>query len=257
MKQLPLFDPNQPSAYELKQAAKKERLRGRAQSAAAKAQAACATAEQIMNAIPMGQPILVGHHSERRHRRDLARLKRASQTAYEQGEKAKALSRRAEQDSDQISSDDPKAIEKITARIGRLEQRRNQYKEDNKRLRKEGKKDRVHPGYTFSNLSAEIRRLKKRIEQLKKAQLRPEAAPEVHEDFSIEECKADNRLRIIFKDRPAKEICKQLRSLGFVFARSAGAWQRRLDNMSLHRAEQFKARYLEHKASLKLEQEDT
>lgn len=44
-----------------------------AERARADAAAADATFRQISDAIPLGQPILVGHHSERRHRRDLER----------------------------------------------------------------------------------------------------------------------------------------------------------------------------------------
>ena len=38
-----------------------------------KANAAFDAAHRAVAGIPFGQPILVGHHSERRHRRDLAR----------------------------------------------------------------------------------------------------------------------------------------------------------------------------------------
>ena len=41
-----------------------------------------ARASAIASHIPMGQPILVGHHSEKRHRRDLARIDRAERAAF-------------------------------------------------------------------------------------------------------------------------------------------------------------------------------
>ena len=41
-----------------------------------------ARANAIASMIPMGQPIMIGHHSERRHRRDLARIDRAERTAF-------------------------------------------------------------------------------------------------------------------------------------------------------------------------------
>lgn len=40
-----------------------------------------ATVSRIMGNIPMGQPVLVGHHSERHHRRDLARVDAAMSRA--------------------------------------------------------------------------------------------------------------------------------------------------------------------------------
>jgi hypothetical protein len=50
-----------------------ERLTERAQKHAAAADARDAAEHAILDGIPFGQPILVGHHSEGRHRRDLAR----------------------------------------------------------------------------------------------------------------------------------------------------------------------------------------
>jgi hypothetical protein len=46
------------------------------------------SAHQILDIIPPGQPILVGHHSEGRHRRDLARVDRYFQKAGEEDEAA-------------------------------------------------------------------------------------------------------------------------------------------------------------------------
>ena len=40
-------------------------------------------ADQISSGIPLGQPILVGHHSERRHRRDLERLRSYTEKSWE------------------------------------------------------------------------------------------------------------------------------------------------------------------------------
>jgi hypothetical protein len=46
------------------------------------------SAHQILDIIPPGQPILVGHHSEGRHRRDLARVDRYFEKAREEDEAA-------------------------------------------------------------------------------------------------------------------------------------------------------------------------
>ncbi len=66
--------------------AKAERLTGAAESAHGKAR-------EMSNRYPLGQPILVGHHSERRHRRDIERAHDAADAAREAdraAEKAKA-----------------------------------------------------------------------------------------------------------------------------------------------------------------------
>lgn len=68
-----------------------ERRDAQAERAQARADAGGAAADQILSNIPMGQPILVGHHSERRHRRDLARAEQGIRTAVEEGQRAESL----------------------------------------------------------------------------------------------------------------------------------------------------------------------
>ena len=51
-----------------------ERFENYSENRGREANAAHATVDQIMSGIPLGQPILVGHHSERRHRRDIERI---------------------------------------------------------------------------------------------------------------------------------------------------------------------------------------
>lgn len=68
-----------------------ERLEGRADRAQVEGEAQYRRAKQIADAIPLGQPILVGHHSERRHRRDIARIQGGFGRAMESFGEAKAL----------------------------------------------------------------------------------------------------------------------------------------------------------------------
>lgn len=70
-----------PRPMEESEADRAERMDDRADALAAKAarkgseaDARQRSAQDIADGIPMGQPILVGHHSERRHRRDMARI---------------------------------------------------------------------------------------------------------------------------------------------------------------------------------------
>jgi hypothetical protein len=53
-------------------------------------------AHKLLGAIPFGQPILVGHHSERRHRSDLRKIQRNEEKAREHGEIAEKYEKRAE-----------------------------------------------------------------------------------------------------------------------------------------------------------------
>jgi hypothetical protein len=73
-----------------------ERLEARATRAAQVAEHHRAAAGTIADAIPLGQPILVGHHSERRHRRDLDRLHRHFDAAREQTQAANDLRQAAQ-----------------------------------------------------------------------------------------------------------------------------------------------------------------
>jgi hypothetical protein len=72
-----------------------ERLAERAERVAGQAEAVRARVDRITACIPLGQPILVGHHSEARSRRDAARIHDGSRQAYELGQAARDLAARA------------------------------------------------------------------------------------------------------------------------------------------------------------------
>ncbi len=61
--------------YEERRESRIERLENRVAAAQTESNAAYEAAHSIMKHIPPGQPILVGHHSERHHRRDLDRYR--------------------------------------------------------------------------------------------------------------------------------------------------------------------------------------
>lgn len=66
-----------------------ERLEDRADRLGDESAARYAAGKRIADGIPMGQPILVGHHSEKRHRRDLARINSNFDKAHELAEERK------------------------------------------------------------------------------------------------------------------------------------------------------------------------
>jgi hypothetical protein len=72
-----------------------ERYDGYADNAADRSDAAWRRGRQIADGIPPGQPILVGHHSEGRARRDLRRMDDAMRTSVREGERAAHWSGRA------------------------------------------------------------------------------------------------------------------------------------------------------------------
>jgi hypothetical protein len=184
------------TTYRERRQAKAERLRGWADKREAKAESAQRGADQISDMIPPGQPILVGHHSEGRHRRDLERMHSRQQAAWDNSSKASEFRNRADNieaaaDS-AIYSDDHDAIPQLEQRIADLEAQRDRIKAYNKTV-KAGKRDvslldekqradllsgirhmphatpgGKFPSYGLTNLSGNIARNRKRLEELKK-----------------------------------------------------------------------------------------
>jgi DNA-binding transcriptional regulator YiaG len=83
--------------------------------------------------IPLGQPILVSHHSEKRHRKDLTRIGEHFAKAKEHHDKAEYFRRRAAaaESNVVIFSDDPDATEKLVDKIERLKKRQGVMKRAN------------------------------------------------------------------------------------------------------------------------------
>jgi len=75
---------------------KATQLLERALKKAGRGKALLAEAERISDMIPPGQPILVGHHSERRHRRDLERIRTKTYKGFELINEGLKLQKRAE-----------------------------------------------------------------------------------------------------------------------------------------------------------------
>ncbi|WP_017972421.1 DUF3560 domain-containing protein [Actinopolyspora halophila] len=76
--------------------ARADRLDERAQAQAERAAGTREKAEQVFRTIPAGQPILIGHHSEKTDRNRRARAEKQLGRSIKQREKAEELSRRAE-----------------------------------------------------------------------------------------------------------------------------------------------------------------
>lgn len=174
-----------------------ERLQQWAAGRREKSSAAFTSAKTIANGIPFGQPILVGHHSEARHRRAVERIDNGMRRGVEHERKADSMESRAANilsAADRaIYSDDQDAIEQLRARIDTLEAERARVKVVNTLIRRKGlraalpeltegeKKElldimrvcpwhgvekRGFPSYHLQNLGGNINRQKKRLEQL-------------------------------------------------------------------------------------------
>lgn len=240
-------------AYETeKQRERKERAESRAAKLHAKASHQLAHADDGIRGIPLGQPILVGHHSERRHRKAIETAQRKTRQAVETHDAAKSAEWSARNSGHAITSDDPEALVALRAKLADLEAGRERSKQINKAWRKGGEEalraldlpESVVKGVLRTmelcpwmknpcdtkNTSANIRRVKQRIEELEAAAARPEAEDIEGDGFTIEEDKDDCRIRFYFDERPDRETCRLMRHNGFKFSRANMAWQRLLND---------------------------
>jgi hypothetical protein len=150
-----------------------------------------------------------------------------------------------------ITSDDPEALVALRSKLTDLEAKRDRYKAINKAYRKGGwsavaeivgehaaarmeellpsYEKKPVPSYTLTNLGANIRRVKGRIEELEAASAEPEHEDIEGDGFRIEEDKDDCRIRFYFNERPDRETCRVMRRNGFKFSRANMAWQRLLN----------------------------
>lgn len=220
-----------------------------ADKAKAKAESHFNAAHRIGDAIPFGQPILVGHHSEKHHRRDLERIDSNMRNGIERSDMAKhhvsAASGIANALDRSIFSDDQNAIEALQQRIAEHETEREKMKTVNKLYRKgdaqglaaiginfETLKDKLektggwwgsapHLPYEMSNLGGRISADRKRLEVIKQRQERTAKAEESPAGVTIEQCQG-GYVRVTFAEKPARVILDALRGAGFWWGN--GSW---------------------------------
>lgn len=174
-------------------ATRRERLEARAarrrawgESAERKADAAYDGVRAIADGIPMGQPILVGHHSEGRARRDQARMHSGMDKSVEESKKAVRHGEAAESIDRQLATsifdDDENAVEALRAKAARLEAERDEMKAANATYRAAHRAELAaktpyerseaipFPSYSISNIGARIRDARKRADALEREQ---------------------------------------------------------------------------------------
>lgn len=172
------------TTYRERRLARAEKLRGWSETNATQSDARYAGAKQISDGIPFGQPILVGHHSERRHRRDAARIHDGMRAAIDLDDKARRQASSADEIEAQaagaIYDDDPDAIEALTAKLAKLEARREAMKAANTEYRKAHKAELAgmgayeksqtipFPSYSLQNLGGNIKRTRDRLARLQR-----------------------------------------------------------------------------------------
>lgn len=119
-----------------------ERLREWAGKREAQSDALAASSHALLDVIPFGQPILVGHHSERADRSRRDRAWNQMGAAVENGRKAERMASSADEIERQadraIYDDDHDAIERLTAKLAGLEAERDAVKAKRAEIRKAG-----------------------------------------------------------------------------------------------------------------------
>ena len=145
-----------------------------------------------------------------------------------------------------IFSDDPAAGEKLAGKIDRLQMRQDLIKSANQLVRKGNREGLADLGfsetqieklftpdvfgsigfadYAIRNNGAEIRRLKKRLETLE-AHANDETQEYQICGIKVVDSVEDNRLQIFFGERVSNEVYKELKSHGFRWTPSVGAFQ--------------------------------
>lgn len=78
--------------------------------------------------------------------------------------------------------------------------------------------------YELKNNNANIRRMKQRLAAIQVAKSKPDTEIE-GENARIEDCPAENRVRLYFPGKPAADIRNKLKSSGFRWAPSLECWQ--------------------------------
>lgn len=141
-----------------------------------------------------------------------------------------------------ISGADPDAIEKLTKKLERLQEEHKEHLKANKKAREEVKAGRASYAYgTFGavttnegkelptfftdNESAEIRRIKDRIESLKKHQEQPNKEA-TGDGWKMYEDNDAGRICFEFDGKPERETIDLLKHNGFKWAPSMKRWQR-------------------------------
>lgn len=243
--------------------ARVERLEHASEKAAAEARTREAAAMRIAN-VMQDQPILVGHHSEKRHRRDIARRDRDFRKAHEQRKLAAELERAADvaARNDAISADDPEALVKLHRKLEALERERERIKALNARCRKgdveaqaivradvpvfyQHQVAKGYPSYHLTNLGATIRTVAARIAQLRREAARPERAPIERGGWEVTENRETNRVEI---RTPGRRRCshadyRELKSRGFKYSKTADAFVRLLNDSAWNTAEALVERF--------------
>lgn len=174
-----------------------------------------------------------------------------------------------------ISSDDPEAISKLEAKLAECQADQEKMKAANAHYRKHGTMkgypgmddydarafdekirnrpsyaQQPYPSFTLTNNNANIRRIEKRIKELRKRDDMLSARNEESDSPALNGWQFNggsvvmnaeaNRIQILFDEKPNEELRTELKRNGFKWAPSQGAWQRHLNSNGLYAVKRMK-----------------
>ena len=248
--------------FEQKQEDRRARLEQGSEAATARSDQAYEASRRATQGIEMGQPILVGHHSEGRHRGALKRSDSAMRRSVEETRYAEELARKAAAvGTGGISSDDPDALAKLRAKVDMLRANQEKMKGANKAIKANKTPETQtaalvslgyseseayallnprfsnrpgYPAYALTNNNANIRQTEKRIQSLEVATQRESVETE-GEGYSYHEDTDENRVMFRFPSKPDAGTRQKLKDEGFKFSpgREGSPWVRKMTGNGL------------------------
>lgn len=232
---------------------KVERRKEWAEKAEARSEQHYNVGHKMMDAIPFGQPILVGHHSEKRDRNfrgrihgHMSKFVEERKLAAHHESKADGLATQLERT---IFTDDHNATEALEQRVAENEAKRDRMKKINAMYRKgdaagleaaglnlEQLREKLktayswcqqpYPSYELTNLGARIREDKKRIEIVKQQASRRAEAEAAPNGVVLKVCN-EGYCRVTFAEKPARSVIEALKAAGFWWGNAS--WSGKLE----------------------------
>lgn len=224
--------------------------------------------DQIASVIPFGQPILVGHHSEKGDRNYRNKIHNTMGQSVEASKKADYYAERAAaaESNTAISSDNPQALELLTDKLQKLQELQELYKAINAIIRKKkmaevekvealvnlGMKEETAiklmagdnygrcgiPSYKLTNNNGNMARIKERITFLQRVANIPSSEEEIN-GVKMVVSQDDNRIQLFFPGKPSEQIRSELKSMGFHWAPSVGAWMQMISSYRINQTKKF------------------
>ena len=165
-----------------------------------------------------------------------------------------------------ISADDPAAVDKLKEKLEGLERDQQSMKAVNAYYRKHksldgcphlsedqtrklqarmnnasfGRQRQPYPAWALSNNNANIKRVQERITGLERQAEKPPSGW-AFKGGEVVMNTEENRLQVLFDEKPDEAMRRELKSRGFRWAPSQGAWQRQLTDNALYAAKQIQA----------------